>query len=154
MKRTRVIAVLAVLCTCAIGAAAGSASASDASIRSLVKSYSAQLIVNEGHILSAIGEYKKTRNPSHVESALASGITLLRSLIAGQSAVSAPVKKGKEKLVSGLHKVISAYEKLKAAFAEKAASPSAALENAKKAEAAVKQGSVELSEGLKLLKSS
>jgi hypothetical protein len=62
------------------------------------------------------------------------------------------VKEGKAKLVKGLQAVIYAYGKLKIAIGEKAGSPAAALANAKKAEAAVKAGGLDLAEGLKLLK--
>ncbi len=48
--------------------------------------------------------------------------------------------------------MIVAYGHLKVAFGEKAGSPSAAVENAEKADLAVKRGRLELAEGLKLLK--
>lgn len=138
-----------------LAAPVSGASASDASIRSLIKSYNPKLIVAEGHLISAIGEYKTSRNPAPVVSALDRSITLLRSLrtsIAGQTAFSNSVKEGKAKLVKGLESVIVAYGKLKIAIGEKAGSPTAADENAAKADVAVKRGRKELEEGLILLK--
>lgn len=131
------------------------ASASDASIRSLIKAWSPKILVSEGKVVSAIGEYKKTRNPAPVATAIDNSIGVLRTLrtkIEHQSAISTRVKKGKFKLETGLHEVIVAYEKLKLAFKEKAASPAAANANAEKADVAVKKGKQDLREGLLLLK--
>jgi hypothetical protein len=149
----------ALACMVALGAVmlvpATSASASDSSIKALIKSYNGKIITSEGKLLTAIGEYKTSRNPEHVINALDNAINVLRSLktkIANQSAASTSVKKGKADLVKGLQAVIVAYGHLKVAFGEKAGSPSAAKENAEKAALAVKKGRVDLAEGLKLLK--
>jgi hypothetical protein len=138
-----------------IGSIAGSASASDKSIKAVIRSYDSKILVAEGHVVSAIGEYRTTRNPAPVQAALDASISVLRSLklkIAHQSAVAPKVKRGKAKLVKGLQSVIAAYEKLKAAFALQAASPKAAEEQAAKADEAVKKGRSELREGIKLLR--
>jgi hypothetical protein len=151
---TRALACFAVLGTVLIGPVT-SASASDASIKALIKSYDAKIITSEGHLLTAIGEYKTSRNPEGVVNALDKAVGVLRSLktkIASQSAASTRVKQGKADLVKGLQAVIVAYGHLKVAFGEKAGSPSAAKENAERAILAVKKGRVELVEGLKLLK--
>jgi hypothetical protein len=154
MKLVRTAACLAALCGVLLIPVTG-ASASDASIKSLIKAYNPKLLVAEGHVVSAIGKYKENRNPAPVVNALDQSITVLRSLktkIAAQAASSTAVKEGKAELVKGLQAVIDAYGKLKIAIGEKAGSPSAALENAKKADAAVKAGRLDLAEGLKLLK--
>jgi hypothetical protein len=154
MTLARTFACMAVLAAVLIGPVAG-ASASDSSIKALIKGYDAKIITSEGHLLTAIGEYKTSRNPEHVVNALDNAIGVLRSLktkIASQSAASAPVKQGKADLVKGLQAVIVAYGHLKVAFGEKAGSPTAAKENAEKAILAVKRGRVELAEGFKLLK--
>ena len=104
--------------------------------------------------MTALGEYKSTQNAAPVLTALDNAIGVLRSLkskIAKQSATAARVKKGKADLEKGLQAVIVAYEHLKSAFSEKAASPSAAKEDAEKADTAVKKGRADLTEGLKLL---
>ncbi|MCW3019687.1 MAG: hypothetical protein JWN10_1995 [Solirubrobacterales bacterium] len=149
----------ALACVVAFGAVTlapvASASASDSSIKALIKSYNGKIVTSEGKLLTAIGEYKTSRNPEHVIGALDNAIGVLRSLkakIANQSATTTRVKKGKADLVKGLQAVIVAYGHLKVAFGEKAGSPSAARENAEKADVAVKKGRVDLAEGLKLLK--
>jgi hypothetical protein len=153
-KMVRQAVCLVTLCCAMFGFVAG-ASASDGSIRSLIKSYGPKIVVSEGHLLTAIGEYKTSHNPEGVVNALDKATGVLRSLktkIEAQSAASTRVKQGKADLVKGLRAVIIAYGHLKVAFGEKAGSPSAAEENAKKAILAVKKGRVDLVEGLKLLK--
>jgi hypothetical protein len=157
MKRIRLMmaaACVAALCGVLTLPVAG-ASASDASIRGLIRAYGPEILVSEGHLVTALGKYKVTRNPTVVVTDLDHAIGVLRSLkrkIADQRAVATRVKEGKAKLVKGLDAVMIAYGHLKVAFGEKAGSPSAADENAKKAEAAVKRGRLDLAEGLKLLR--
>jgi hypothetical protein len=130
------------------------ASASDASIKAVIKSYSPRILVAEGHVLTAIGRYKKSGNPSAVKSALATSISVfgsLKSKIAAQSASSTRVRAGQAKFEKGLQKVILAYRSLQTAFGEKRASPTAAKAEAKKALRAVKAGHKEIVEGAKLL---
>jgi hypothetical protein len=87
--RTARLAISAVvLGSVLIGPVTG-ASASDASIKEVIKSYGPQLQVAEGHVESALGEYKKTGNPAAAQAALTESINVLRSLnskIAAQSA--------------------------------------------------------------------
>jgi hypothetical protein len=130
------------------------ASASDASIKAAIKSYNSKILVAEGHLVTAIGEYKKSGSPSGVQSALQKSIAVLESLkskIAAQSASSQRVKLGKSKFEKGLQSVILAYQRLKKAFGEKKVSPRAAKAEAVKAVSAVKSGRTELREGAKLL---
>jgi hypothetical protein len=131
-----------------------SAAASDASIKATIKSYSARITVAEGHLLTAIGKYKASGNPTVVDAALKKSIGVFRALkakVGVQSASSTRIKTGKRKFESGLQQVIVAYEHLKTAFGEKRASPQAAKAQAKKALLAVKAGRKELMEGAKLL---
>jgi hypothetical protein len=135
-------------------AVVASAPASAGSIQSLVTRYDGRIIASEGKLLTAIGEYKSTQNAAPVVTALENAIGVLRSLksrIAKQSATAARVKKGKADLEKGLQAVIVAYEHLRSAFSEKAASPSTAKEDAEKADTAVRKGRTDLTEGLKLL---
>jgi hypothetical protein len=146
--------VCVVVLTAAMAAAAASAPASAGSIKSLVRSYDGKIINSEGKLLTAIGDYKSTQNAAPVLTALNNAIGVLRSLkskIAKQSATAARVKKGKADLEKGLQAVIVAYEHLKSAFREKAASPSEAREDGEKADTAVRKGRTDLAEGLKLL---
>jgi hypothetical protein len=151
----KVCVMLCVTLAGVLSAFAPSASASDASIKQAIKSYAPKILVAEGQLLSAVGSYAKTGNPSKVESALSNSISVfhaLRSRIAAQSAVATKVKEGKRKLLKGLEAVTSAYKHLKIAFAVKAVNSAAAKLQAQRAEAAVKKGRRELREGLQLLK--
>ena len=159
MRLTRVGAgaVRAAVCVAALGVLAGpvaGASASDASIKSVIKSYNAKLLIADGHVETALGEYKRSGNPSGVTTAITASVGVLRSLktaISSQSASSSKVKEGKTKFEQGLQKVIVAYEHLKTVFGEKKSSPAMAKTQAKKALVILKQASVELREGAKLL---
>ncbi len=136
------------------GSVAG-ASASDASIKSVIKSYNARMIVAEGHAVTAIGEYKQSANPSGVEAALTNSIGLLgslRSAIATQSAPSPRVKAGKAKVEHGLSAMIHAYQHLEKAFGEKQASPQKARAEVKQGLRVAKKGRKELREGARLLR--
>jgi hypothetical protein len=148
-----VVAATAVLGVLA-GPVAG-ASASDASIKSVIKSYDSKILVAEGHVVSALGEYKTTGDPTKVDAAIAKSVTVLRALksaIGTQSASSTKVKEGKIKFEKGLKGVIVAYEHLKTAFGEKSVSPAAAKEQASKALKSLKEAGSELKEGAKLLR--
>ena len=150
-------AAIVALCLATVGAGghASTASASDASIKRAIKTYEHRILAAEGHVLSAIGQYKKTGQPAGVEAALSKSIAVFHSLkakIAAQSAIAPKVKQGKRKLIKGLQAVIGAYQNLKTAFAIKATNAAAAKEQAEKAVAAVRKGQEELREGLQLLK--
>jgi hypothetical protein len=154
MRFARIVACAAVVCGMLTLSVSG-ASASDASIKHLIKTFNPKILVAEGHLVTAIGEYKTSDNPAPVITDLDSSIGVLHSLktkIAAQTAVSKRVKEGKAKLVKGLHAVIIAYDQLKVAIGEKAASPTAAKENAEKATLAVKAGRKDLAEAVLLLK--
>jgi len=133
----------------------GSASASDASIKAVIRSYNSKIGVAEDHVVRAIGSYKQTGNAKKVQAALTKAIEVfqvLKSKIAVQSAARRRVKAGKAKLENGLQSVSVAYRKLAKAFGEKRASPATAKAEAKTALAEVKKGRAELVEGVKLLK--
>src|ERR1700689_1909597 len=136
------VACAAVLGAMLLGPVAG-ASASDASIKNVIKTNDAKIAIAEGRALTAIGEYKMTRNAAPGETALTNSIDVrhaLKTQIARQTAGSSRVKEGKIKLEKGLHSVIVAYEHLKAAFNVKSVSPQAAKEQAEKAIVSVKKG--------------
>lgn len=145
---------VAILSAALLGPVA-SASASDASIKRVFKSWDAKLLIAEGHLESTLGEYKTKRDPAPVEGAISKSIEVLRGLkggVARQSTVSSQVKRGKAKVVNGLGKLIVAYEHLKKAFAVKATSKQAAEQQIAKAKLALKRGAVEFLEGATLLK--
>jgi hypothetical protein len=154
VRIVRVAACVAVVGGVLVGPIGG-ASASDASIKSAIKSYESKILVSEGRVVTAIGEFKKSGNPGGVKAALTKAIVVLRSLksaIATQSASSPKVKEGKAKIEKGLRSVILAYQHLKKAFGEKQASPQSAKAEAKKGLSAVRKGRKELREGAKLLR--
>jgi hypothetical protein len=156
MRKARLARVFACLAVVGVTLAvtASGALASDASIKALFKSYNSKILVAEGHLETAIGVYKTSHEATPVEEALSHSTAVVHSLevkMSHQRAVSDRVKAGKAKIVKGLKTVIVAYGQLKAAFEAKSASPETAVEDAQKAEAAVKKGRKELLEGAKLI---
>ena len=130
------------------------ASASDASIKAVIKSYNAKLLIADGHLTTALGEYKKTGNPSDVQAAFKKSIAVLSSLkakIASQKASNPRVKLGQTKFDKGLQAIVVAYERLSKAIGEKRVSPAAAKAEAKKAVSAIDRARVLFKEGAKLL---
>jgi N-acetylglutamate synthase/N-acetylornithine aminotransferase len=57
-----------------------SASASSASIKAAIESYGSKIDVAEGRVLTAVGEYKTTKNPSGVQSAIGESVAVLSAL--------------------------------------------------------------------------
>jgi hypothetical protein len=154
-RALRVAACAASLCAAIVAGPVTGAQASDASIKAAIKKAAPQILISEGHVVSAIGQYKLDRNSAPVQSALQKAIAVLRTLrskIAAQPAVNPQVKLGKAKLEKGLHSVIVAYESLKSAFGLKLASPEAAKAEATKALETIKKGGKQLAEGVKLLR--
>jgi hypothetical protein len=145
---------LAVLGGVLMGPVSG-ASASAASIKNVIGSYNASVLVAEGHVVSAIGEYKKTGDPKGVQAAIASSIKVLRSMksrIAAQAAVRRRVEAGKANLEHGLEAIIVGYERLATAYGEQNANPGAASALIAKAARTLLRGRKELAEGLTLLR--
>jgi hypothetical protein len=142
----------------AVGVLAGpvaGASASRTSIRALIEGWTPKILVSEGHVVSAVGEYKTSRDPASVEAAIGEAIGTLRTLRTGilrQSAVRLRVRKAKNDLVDGLREVIIAYERLESAFREKGITPVVANRNARRAGVLVKRGQRDLRQGVRLLK--
>lgn len=94
------IALFTIVLGCGLSGPVAAASASDASIKAVIKSYDAKILVAEGHLVTAIGEYKRSGNPVGVQNAIQKETSVLRSLrskIASQSASSPRVKLGKAK---------------------------------------------------------
>ncbi len=144
----------AVLC-CAVLIPAAGASASGKSIKQAIKAYLPKLDVAEGHVVSAIGEYKEKHEPAVVETALSETVSVVRAMearVAKQSAGSPKVKKAKAKIIAGLKAIARAYQDLATAYADKAPAPAAAKAEAEASLRAIKHGARELLEGAKLLK--
>ncbi len=152
-KMLRAVLLLAVSAAVLTGPVSG-ASASKASIKAALKSYSGKVDEAEGGVLTALGAYKASKEPAPVETALGKSVTVLKALkakIAKQSAPSIKVKTAKTKLLKGIGAVIVAYEHLGTAFSDHATNQSAAESEAKTALLKVKAGQKELKEAAKLL---
>jgi hypothetical protein len=152
-KMLRAVLLLAVSAVVLTGPVSG-ASASKASIKAALKSYSGKVDEAEGGVLTALGAYKTSKEPAPVETALGKSVTVLKALkakIAKQSAPSIKVKTAKTKLLKGVGAVIVAYEHLGTAFSDHATNKSAAESEAKTALLKVKAGQKELKEAAKLL---
>jgi hypothetical protein len=150
---SRAVLLLAVTATVLAGPVSG-ASASKASIKAALRSYSGKIDEAEGGVLTALGAYKTSKEPAPVETALGKSVTVLKALkskITKQSASSVKVKTAKTKLLKGLGAVIVAYEHLGTAFSEHGTDQSAAEAEAKTALAKVKAGKKELTEAARLL---
>jgi hypothetical protein len=146
-------ACAAAMCAALAGPVAG-ASASKHSIKLALKSYSGKILTSEGHVVSALGEYKTTKNPAPAEAALGEAVTVLKGLrakVAAQGAATPRVKEAKVKIEEGLHAVVVAYTSLSTALADKASDPSAATAEIEKFAAVAKKGSKELHQGALLL---
>jgi hypothetical protein len=153
--RTPIRALMCLSLLATVFIAPSFASANDASIKAVIKSYGPKILVAEGHVVSAIGEYKKTGNPAPVQTALSESTAVfsaMKSQIAAQSASSPKVKAGKRKVESGLSAAIVGYQRLGTAVGEKKVEPKEAKAEARKAARALVKATKELVEGLKLLR--
>lgn len=132
-----------------------SAQASNASIRQVLKRAVAQILEEEGHVVTALGEYKKTGNLTAVDEAVNKNVALLkevRAKIAKQHASNARGRRGKTKLERGLTRIARAYKKLEAALGLKHTHPAASKKLARRALRAINKADKEIGEATKLLK--
>jgi hypothetical protein len=148
------VALCAAVLVGVLGGSVSGASASDASIKAVIKSYNSKLLIADGHLATALGEYKKSGNPRGVQAALRKSIAVisaLKSKVASQRASNPRVKLGRAKFDKGLQAIAVAYKRLSTAIGEKKVSPAAAKAEAKKAVAAIDRARVLFKEGAKLL---
>jgi hypothetical protein len=146
------ISVAAVAC-CVLGTAAA-ASASNASLRAVIKSDAPSINRSQARILDGIATYQKTHSSKALISAIAAQdrtLTALESKVANQSASTNKGTKGKNEILSGLRLAVgsnsSLSKDLKASSAHKPASKAQLKAAAKE----VVKGNNELNAGLKLL---
>jgi hypothetical protein len=147
-------AICAVTMTVAMLGPVAGASASKGSIESAIASYNSRILVAEGHVVTALGEYNTTKDASGVETAIGKSISVLgglRGKVAIQPAARPRVRRAKLKIETGLQNVIGSYRRLGTAFAEQATDPAASTADATAALTAVKTGRRQLLEGVKLL---
>jgi hypothetical protein len=156
-RLVRVAVCAATLCGAIVGPVAG-ASASVASIKAAIVSYNSKIDVAEGHVLTAVGEYKESKDPKDpagVEAAIGNSVAVIGSLkakVAHQSAATRRAKRAKAKILAGLQAIIVGYKELSSAYVETTTSPEAAMTEATKAAILAKKGRKELGEGVKLLR--
>jgi hypothetical protein len=149
----RAIVALAV-CAAALAGPVSGASASRASIKHALKSFSGRVDVAEGEVVTAVGHYKTTKEPAPVEAAIGKSVTVLKALkekIAAQSAGSSRIKTAKTKLLKGIGAVIVAYEHLGTAYGEHGTDQPAAEAEAKTALTELASAEKQLKEAAKLL---
>ncbi len=156
MTRTRTlraVSLLAVSAVVLVGPVTG-ASASKASIKQALKSFSGRVDVAEGEVLTAVGNYKTTKEAAPVETAIGKSVTVLKALkakIAAQSAARPRIKMAKTKLVKGIGAAIVSYEHLSTAYAEHGTNQPAAEAEAVAALTKLKSAQKQLKEAAKLL---
>jgi hypothetical protein len=158
IRPSRVLGCFAVAIVLMMGAAS-TASASDLTIKSLIKRYEPQIAATEGRVVNAVNEYKENGspvqgNPAYVQAAIKEAAAVLRELklrLSKQRAVAEHVKLGKAKLEKGLQAVIASYRHLTLAFGEAKVTPAEASVQATKAINAVNRGHKDLLEGLTLI---
>ena len=133
---------------------AGSASASEASIKAVFKRFAGRIDVAEGHVLVASGEYQQTKNPAPVQKAIAESVGVLEEFkdsVAAQSAGTRRVRRAKADVVAGVKAVIAAYQLESTAFTEQAVDPQVAKTELAAAVVQNAAGQRELRQGVKLL---
>jgi hypothetical protein len=150
--RTKKLSLL--LVALVLGGPVALAAASDASIKALIRSHEGRIAADEGRLVKAIGEFKRSADPAAVEAAdeiVISGLRMLASELSQQSAPSARVKAGKAKFEEGLLTIAAIYGRLGRVFVEETRTPSVKLAESKKVLKAVKKGQLQLLAGLRLL---
>lgn len=154
--RRRTVAPILLLSIAVMSAGfAASAGASNASIKQVLKSALPQIVEEEGRVVTALDEYKKTGNLAPVDEAVNKNVALLKEIrakIAKQHASNAKGRRGKAKLERGLKRVARAYKKLERALGLKHTHPGASKKLARKALRAIKKADRELEEAVALLR--
>lgn len=152
-RARHLVACLAVFAAVAALPAAP-ATASKASIKAALTSYSAQLTALEPKIASAIEQYASTKNATAVESTISEELTVLRELratVKAQRAGSPRVRFAKTEVVDGLSAVTAGYEHLAKTYADAAVAPHKAKNQYLHSLRAMRRGLRDLRAGLRIL---
>lgn len=156
MHRSRfkwIAAVLLLSCSFCSGSAS-TAWGSETSIKAVIVSYAGKIEIAEGRVITAVGEFRETKNVAPLETAISGSVSVLRTLqarLSRQGAHSSRVKEAKAKIVGGLRELVVAYEQLAAAYNEYLTNPNAARSAALSAQGLVVEGRNEVMQGIKLL---
>jgi hypothetical protein len=156
MRRLRLslITGVVVLACSLCGSSASVVWASESSIKAVIVSYAGRIDIVEGRVITAVGEFRETKDPAPLETAISGSVSVLRTLeakITRQGAHSSKVKRAKAKIVAGLQDVVVAYEQLAAVYEEYLSNPLAARSAALSAQTLVIEGRSEIIRGSKLL---
>ncbi|MHB8532594.1 MAG: hypothetical protein ACYDC2_07725 [Solirubrobacteraceae bacterium] len=149
------IAALAAVAAVGLAGPVAGAGASAAGIKHALKTYSGRILVAEAHVVSAEESYRTSHNAAPVLTAIEAAVKVLgemRTAVQHQPASRPKIKQAKRLIVTGLGDVMSAYTKLKTAFAVKAVNEAAAKAEAEKAVTAAKTAKSDLKKAAKLLR--
>jgi hypothetical protein len=152
-RPTWIAAVLLLSCSFCIGSASA-AWGSESSIKAVILSYAGKIDIVEGRVVTAVGEFRETKNVAPLETAISGSVSVLRTLqakLSRQGAHSTRVKKAKAKIVGGLRDLVVAYEELAAVYNEYLTNPTSARSTALSAQGLVVEGRNEVIQGIKLL---
>ncbi len=155
LRRRAVALILPVSLALVATAPVSSARASDASIKRVLKTYVAKLLVDEVQVATALKEFEKTGKTGKIDAAISRSIAGWKGLgtkIAKQKASTAKGKKAKAKLERAPKRIANAYKTLKVALGLKHSHVKKALKEAHKAERATNKARKELEEAEALLK--
>ena len=143
-----------VACVAAIGPVAA-AQASDATIRSTVKSAVPKIEKSQAKIIDGLSTYQQTHNPTALIKAIRGQSKTLKALetkLSSQPASSANGSKGKADIVKGLRLIIGSNNTLAKELAQSAHHAPVSKAKVKAATAADTKGNRDLNAGSKLLK--
>jgi hypothetical protein len=144
----------AVACAAAIGPVAA-AQASDASIRSTIKTAVPKLEKAQAKVINALAAYQRTHSPTALIKAIGTQNKALGSLetkLSGESSSSARGAQGKTDIVTGLRLIIGSNHTLAKELQKSAEHAPVSKAKVKAATAADVKGNRDLNAGSKLLK--
>jgi hypothetical protein len=144
----------AVACVTAIGPVAA-AQASDATIRSTVKSAVPKIEKSQAKLIDGLSTYQKTHNPTALIKAIkgqSKTLTALETKLSSQPASSANGTKGKSDIVKGLRLIIGSNTSLAKELQQSAHHAPVSKAKVNAATAADTRGNRDLNAGSKLLK--
>jgi hypothetical protein len=155
-SRSRRIAVVgsALACVAAIGPVTA-AQASDATIRSTIKTAVPKIEKSQAKLIDGLSTYQKTHNPTALIKAVKGQSKTLKALeakLSGQSASSTNGTKGKADIVKGLRLIIGSNSTLAKELQQSAHHAPVSKAKVKAATAADTKGNRDLTAGSKLLK--
>jgi hypothetical protein len=155
-RRFRHIAGTASVLACAaVAGPVAAASASDATLRSVIKTAVPKIEKSQAKLINGLAAYQTTHNPTALIKAIKGQNTTLKALeskLSGQSASSSNGTKGKADIVTGLRLVIGSNTTLAKELQQSANHAPVSKAKLKAATTADEKGNRDLNAGTKLLK--